>query len=182
MISYFRSGPGERRRFRSDTRYATHTSDYGRGEDDLRCGRPGPSSGTYTPYLTHLLPRHTSFIMTVIIDYAPTSNPFSLPIALLYARFRSPRPFFAVVVVLVVSRVLILLPFFPLPYRLLLSLVFLALLRTPLSLSCASRENLASTTYYSTTRGLYEVNRAEGWDECCGASSSLFSLSRLFSR
>jgi len=43
--------------------------------------RPGPSSGTLHP--THLLPRHTSFIMTVIIDYAPTSNPFSLPSPLL---------------------------------------------------------------------------------------------------
>jgi len=74
MISYFRSGPGERRRFRSDTRYATHTSDYGRRRWSS-CGRPRPSSGTLHPYP----PRHTSFIMTVIIDYAPTSNPFSSP-------------------------------------------------------------------------------------------------------
>lgn len=47
MISYFRSGPGECWRFRSDTRYATHTSDYGRRRWSS-CGRPGPSSGTYT--------------------------------------------------------------------------------------------------------------------------------------
>lgn len=47
MISYFRSGPGECWRFRSDTRYATHTSDYGRRRWSS-CGRLGPSSGTYT--------------------------------------------------------------------------------------------------------------------------------------
>lgn len=42
--------------------------------------RPRPSSGTTT--YTHLLPRHTSFIMTVIIDYAPTS--FSLTCSFLF--------------------------------------------------------------------------------------------------
>lgn len=43
------------------------------------CGCPRPSSGTYP---THLLPRHTSFIMTVIIDYAPTSFSLFLSCAL----------------------------------------------------------------------------------------------------
>lgn len=74
MISYFRSGPGEWWRFRSDTRYATHTSDYGPEKMifpvDARGRRQVPLL-----HPTHLLPRHTSFIMTVIIDYAPTSAP-----------------------------------------------------------------------------------------------------------
>lgn len=78
MISYFRSGPGEWWRFRSDTRYATHTSDYGPEKMifpvDARGRRQVPPL-----HPTHLLPRHTSFIMTVIIDYAPTSAPSSPP-------------------------------------------------------------------------------------------------------
>jgi len=97
MISYFRSGPGERRRFRSDTRYATHTSDYGPGKM-IFLRTPGAVVRYLHP--THLLPRHTSFIMTVIIDYAPTSNPLRPPPPLLLfstaihcplLRFRSRR-------------------------------------------------------------------------------------------
>lgn len=110
MISYFRSGPEKRRRFRSDTRYATHTSDYGpRKMIFLRM------PGAVVRYLhpTHLLPRHTSFIMTVIIDYAPTSNPLRPP--LLPPASSSPRStapstlsFFVVAAVLVVVVVIIL--------------------------------------------------------------------------
>lgn len=42
--------------------------------------------GAVVRYLhpTHLLPRHTSFIMTVIIDYAPTSAPLSPPALLAF--------------------------------------------------------------------------------------------------
>lgn len=42
--------------------------------------------GAVVRYLhpTHLLPRHTSFIMTVIIDYAPTSAPLSSPALLAF--------------------------------------------------------------------------------------------------
>lgn len=89
MISYFRSGPGEWWRFRSDTRYATHTSDYGPEKMifpvDARGRRQVPPL-----HPTHLLPRHTSFIMTVIIDYAPTSAPSPPPPPLFFFFFLLP--------------------------------------------------------------------------------------------
>lgn len=60
MISYFRSGPGEWWRFRSDTRYATHTSDYGpekmiflvdaRGRRQVPTPYPPPPTKTYFIY------------------------------------------------------------------------------------------------------------------------------------
>lgn len=68
MISYFRLD--ECWRFRWDMRYAMHTSDY--SWDDLRVDAWGRRQVPTLPTLPNLLPSHTSFIMTVIIDYAPT--------------------------------------------------------------------------------------------------------------
>lgn len=91
MISYFRSGPGEWWRFRSDTRYATHTSDYGPEKKmiflaDARGRRqvptpyyPPPPTKTYFIYYDCDHRLCTDVCLPPPSSYLPTFLPLSLP-------------------------------------------------------------------------------------------------------